>query len=102
MQKETRGLRRGRGRGRGNENAFAPLSKTAFPPANTLNNEGAAVTQALTANEEDTTTLNSEEATIAPAATANEEDITLSRAKIEKLASLQIKKHSYPNTSCSQ
>ena len=47
-------------------------------------------------------TLNSEEATAAPATTANEEDITLSGAKIEMLASLQMKKHSYQNTSCSQ
>jgi hypothetical protein len=81
---------------------FAPASKAAFPPVTTLNNEGAVVTPATTANEEDATTLNSEEATVAPAVTANEEDITLSRAKIEKLVSLQMKKHSYPNTSCSQ
>ena len=87
---------------RGNENAFVPASKLHFPPTTTLNNEGAAVTPAMTANEEDATTLKSEEATAAPAATANEEDITLSGAKIEMLASLQMKKHSYPNTSCSQ
>ena len=37
---ECRGRMRGLERGRGNENAFAPASKAAFPPATALNNEG--------------------------------------------------------------
>ena len=77
--RRTRGLRRGRGRG--NENAFAP----AFPPVTALNNEGAAVTPATIANEDDATTLNNQAATVTPAATANEEDITLTGATIEEV-----------------
>ena len=82
---ECRGGTRGLGRGRRNENAFVPASKAAFPPAATLNNEGATVTPATTANEEAATTLNNEEATVAPAATANKEDIAWTRDTIEEV-----------------